>query len=207
MTTITKAPNVLSTYEKNAAEYAATRSRVLFEKPILDRMLGVTPRNQAKRTLLDLGCGPGVPIAQYLSERGLVVTGVDGAATMIDLFRQNVPLATAYHEDMRGLALDRTFDAILAWDSFFHLSADEQQEMFLILARHAAPNAALLFTTGSEAGERWGQVAGDAVYHASLSPEDYRAHLSEVGFHVIDHRAEDPTMHGHTTWLARFVGA
>jgi hypothetical protein len=32
--------------------------------------------------------------------------------------------------DMRTLSLARRFDGILAWDSYFHLSYDDQKQMF-----------------------------------------------------------------------------
>ena len=207
MTTPNTAADVLPTYDRIARDYQAQRNRALLEKPMLDRMLGIIPRNQAKRRLLDLGCGTGAPIATYLSERGLAITGVDGAAGMITLFRDILPNAQAHHADMRtlNLNLNLTFDGILAWDSFFHLSPDDQRAMFTVFARHAAPKAALMFTSGPSAGESWGHAAGAPFYHASLDPEDYRALLAANGFKVIEYRAEDPTCDGHTIWLARFT--
>ena len=50
-------------------------------------------------------------------------------AVMTGLYGQVVPGAEAIQADMRGLTLDREFDAILAWDSFFHLAADDQREL------------------------------------------------------------------------------
>ncbi|MGJ8612398.1 MAG: class I SAM-dependent methyltransferase, partial [Octadecabacter sp.] len=143
--------DVIATYDRVAADYQAIRNRSLFEKPMLDRMLGVSPRNVSPRRLLDLGCGPGAPIATYLADRGMAITGVDGAANMVDLFAKNLPQAKTVHADMRTLDLGETFDAILAWDSFFHLSADAQRAMFPIFKRHAAPKAALMFTSGPAA--------------------------------------------------------
>lgn len=205
MTAPNTADDILATYDRVARDYQAQRNRALIEKSILDRMLGIIPRNQAKRSLLDLGCGTGAPIATYLSERGLAITGVDGAAGMIALFRDTLPNAQAHHADMRTLNLNQTFDGILAWDSFFHLSPDDQRAMFAVFARHAAPKAALMFTSGQCAGEVLGHAAGAPVYHASLDPEDYRALLAENGFKVIEYRPEDPTCDGHTIWLARFT--
>lgn len=198
--------DILATYEREAADFAAHRNRSLFEKPTLDRMLGITPRNQPQRRLLDLGCGPGAPIATYLAERGLAITGVDGAASMVDLFAATLPDAVAVHADMRTLDLGQTFDAILAWDSFFHLSKADQRAMFAIFARHAAPNGALMFTSGPSDGETWGHAVHEQVYHASLDPDEYRAHLGDAGFKVLEYRPEDPNCQGHTIWLARFTG-
>ncbi len=206
MTRQTTPADILPTYERVASDFQRARNRSLFEKPILDRMLGVTPRNVSPRRLLDLGCGPGAPIATYLAERGLSVTGVDGAAAMVDLFARTLPQARAIHADMRTLDLGERFDAILAWDSFFHLSPDDQRAMFAIFARHAAPKAALVFTSGPNAGESWGHAAGAPVYHASLDAHDYDALLTTHGFKVIEYRPEDPTCDFHTIWLARYAG-
>jgi trans-aconitate methyltransferase len=207
MTTRTTPDDILATYDRVAHDFHVQRNKVLFEKPMLDRMLGIIPRNQSKRRLLDIGCGTGAPIARYLSERGLAITGVDGAKAMVDLFAENVPNADVHHADMRTLNLGTKFDGVLAWDSFFHLTPDHQRAMFPIFAAHAAPNAALMFTSGPEAGEVWGQaVDGEQVYHASLDPKEYRAMLTANAFKVIDYRPEDPDCHGHTIWLARFTG-
>lgn len=203
MNTRTSPEDIITTYDRVAHDFHAQRGKSLFEKPMLDRMLGIAPRNQSPRRLLDLGCGSGAPIATYLSERGMDITGVDGAAAMVDLFTTTLPDATSVHADMRTLDLGKTFDAILAWNSFFHLSPDDQRAMFPIFAAHAAPNAALMFTSGPSAGETWGHAAGASVYHASLDPDEYRALLAANDFKVIEYRAEDPTCQGHTIWLAR----
>jgi SAM-dependent methyltransferase len=206
MTVQSSPADIIATYDRVAADYQSQRNRSLVEKPILDRMLGVTPRNLSPRRLLDLGCGPGAPIATYLAERGMAITGVDGAAAMVNLFAQTLPNATAVHADMRTLDLGETFDAILAWDSFFHLSPHDQRAMFAVFQAHAAPKASLMFTSGHIAGEVWGHAAGAPVYHSSLDPDDYRDLLTAHGFKVIEYRPEDPTCDFHTIWLARYTG-
>jgi SAM-dependent methyltransferase len=193
---------ILSTYDAVAAEWDRLRDRTLFERRHLDRMLTHAPG----RRVLDLGCGSGRPIAQYLADRRCSVTGVDGAAAMIDLFRKNVPQADAIVADMRELELGESFDAILAWDSFFHLSPDDQRAMMPVFAAHAAPRAILMFTAGPAAGEPVGDFAGHPLYHASLDPDDYREALSAVGFSVIDVTFEDAEAQGHTVFLARLTG-
>lgn len=193
--------DILPTYDRVARGYAASRDRTLFERKWLDRMLNHAPG----RRVLDLGCGPGRPIAAYLADRRCTVTGVDGAPAMIALFRQNLPEARAVRADMRGLDLGEKFDIVLAWNSFFHLSPADQHAMFPVFAAHSAPRAVLMFTSGPEASEPIGQVEGEPVYHASLAPNDYRELLDRHGFSVIDFRPEDPACAGHTIWLARFT--
>jgi predicted TPR repeat methyltransferase len=154
--------------------------------------------------LLDLGCGSGEPIARYLASQGAMVTGVDGAAGMVAAFRERMPGHEGVHADMRDLDLGRRFDGIIAWDSFFHLSPDAQRAMFPGFAAHSAPDAALMFTSGPAAGEAWGAVGGEPVYHASLDPEEYRTLMGRAGFEVVDYRPDDPECDRHTVWLARF---
>ena len=197
---IMKPEDILATYERVAINFAHQRDQSLFERRWLDRMLSVTP---PPRRVLDLGCGSGNPIARYLIDRRSRITGVDGAAAMVALFGQYQPQARAIHADMRGLDLGEKFDAILAWNSFFHLSPADQRAMFSVFAAHAAPGAALMFTAGPHAGEPIGEAAGEPVYHASLDPDEYRALLDASGFDLLQFTPDDPDCNGHTIWLAR----
>ncbi len=102
--------------------------------------------------------------------------------------------------DMRTFSLPRTFNGILAWDSFFHLTHDEQRRMFPVFRQHAA---ALMFTSGPRHGEAIGSYGGEPHYHASLDPSEYRQLLAANDFSVVAYLAEDPNCGGHTVWLAQ----
>ncbi len=192
---------VIATYENAARAYARTRDRSLFERRWLDRALAYA----AGRKVLDLGCGTGRPIATYLADRRCAVTGVDAAPTMVDLFAANLPGAEAVEADMRGLALGARYDVILAWNSLFHLSADDQRAMFATFAQHSHGRTVLLFTSGPDAGEATGTAGGLPVYHASLAPWEYRDLMMNHGYEEIAFVPEDPGCQGHTVWLARAV--
>jgi hypothetical protein len=75
--------------------------------------------------------------------------------------------------------------------------------MFPVFAEHARPTGALLFTSGPAAGEAYGTFVGETLYHASLDPDEYRSLLSDNGFLVDHHVAEDPDCSRHTVWLGR----
>jgi SAM-dependent methyltransferase len=199
-----KAEDVIATYERVGSVWAKTRNRSLMEKAWLDRMLAAAPRHAGAVRVLELGCGSGQPIGTYLAERGAELTGVEPTSTLSALYARNLPKATLITADMRGLKLDQKFDAILAWNSFFHLSADDQRAMIATFAAHAAPRAALMFTAGHMAGEAIGEVGGAPIYHASLDPEEYRDLLAQNGFQVLRYTPEDPHCGQHTIWLAQF---
>jgi 2-polyprenyl-3-methyl-5-hydroxy-6-metoxy-1,4-benzoquinol methylase len=195
-----EADQIVSLYERHASAYDKARGRSLFERSWLDRFLALVPAGGA---VLDIGCGMGEPIARYLMEKGCAVTGVDSSARLIDLCTSRYPQQTWHVADMRMLALGTRFDGLLAWDSFFHLTPDDQRGMFRIFADHAAPRAALMFTSGPSQGVAIGTFEGEPLYHASLDPDAYRDLLTQNGFTVVSHVADDPACGGHTVWLAR----
>lgn len=191
---------VIGTYERQAGYFDATRSQALIERGWLARFAALLPEGGR---VLDLGCGTGRPIAAWLAAEGFRVTGLDAAKAMIALARHHAPEGDWRVGDMRGLDLGITFDGILSWDAFFHLTREAQRALLPRIARHLAPGGALLLTVGPEDSEVIGRVGPEAVYHASLAPGDYAARLAAEGLRVVDFRAEDPDCDRHTVLLAR----
>ena len=189
-------------YERHAAEFDAQRSKRLHERVWLERFAERLPEGAA---ILDLGCGTGEPVTSWFAERGFRVTGVDIAEAMLDLARQRFPEGDWRRADMRSLDLGERFDGIIAWHSFFHLTREEQRDTLPRLADHLVPGGVMLLTVGPEDGEVVGHVAGEPVYHASLSPAEYRGLLRELGMTIIAFVVEDPKCDGSTLLLASKV--
>src|SRR5207237_592149 len=108
---------------------ASDRGNRLVEGAWLDRFRNLLA---AGAGILDIGCGSGEPISRYLIKQGHPVTGVDSSPEMIAMCRDRFPDREWHVADMRELSLGSTFGGILAWDSFFHLSHDDQRHMFSI---------------------------------------------------------------------------
>ena len=194
------AAQIIPIYQRHAKAWTDLRGQLLYEKTWLDRFLAYLP---AQAKILDLGCGSGRPIAAYLLQHGHQLTGVDSADSMLEMAREHFPEQCWIEADMRSVELNQRFDAILAWDSFFHLTPQDQHGMFTQFAKWSKPNAVLMFTSGPAAGEAIGEMFGEALYHASLSQEEYRQLLAQHGFKVLDMQAEDQDCAGHTVWLAQ----
>lgn len=199
----TLADRTQAIYTDVAARYDTARGRDLFEKPWLDRILQEAPQGD----VLDLGCGAGEPIAAYMIETGRDVTGVDFAQPMLDLAAARWPDQTWINADMRALDLGRRFAALIAFNSFFHLPPADQPPMFQRFADHLLPGGVLWFSSGTGFGEVTGSVGGQTVYHASLTPDAYRALLVDAGFNAITFTPEDPTCRGHSLWFAKLKSA
>jgi trans-aconitate methyltransferase len=197
------ADKIIGLYETHAEDYVADRCRVRWnESAWLARFAALLPQ---RATILDIGCGFGEPIARYFIHRCFGVEGVDSSPSLIARCREKFPDRSWHVADMRSLALDKTFHGLLAWDSFFHLSHDDQRRMFPIFRQHAAPGAALMFTSGPSHGEAIGSYRGEPLYHASLASQEYEQLLKSSGFQVKAHVVEDPDCGGHTIWLAQTI--
>jgi SAM-dependent methyltransferase len=193
------ADDIVGLYQRHSAAWIAARGDTLLERTWIDRFVHLLPK---RASVLDMGCGSGVPIARHLADRGLSVFGVDSSPDMVARFEENLPSEAARVTDMRSLDLGCRFDGLLAWDSFFHLKHDDQRAMFPIFRTHAGPGAALMFTSGPGHGEAMGSFQGEPLYHASLAPNEYRRLLFDNGFEVVAHVSEDPDCGNHTVWLA-----
>jgi SAM-dependent methyltransferase len=194
------AERIIGIYQRHAGSFDSERGRYLFEKPWLDRFLALL---QPGASILDVGCGSAEPIARYFIEKGCHVTGVDSSPALIDLCKSRFPDQDWIVKDMRTLSLSRRFDGILAWDSFFHLSPEDQYPMFDIFRVHAASKAPLMFTSGPAHGEAIGTFQGEPLYHGSLDTAEYRSLLHQNGFAVLSHVVEAPASGGRTVWLAQ----
>jgi SAM-dependent methyltransferase len=194
------ADEVIGLYQRFARDWDRGRGRDLFEKPWLDRFLALLPKTAS---ILDIGCGGAEPIARYFIEMGHSVTGIDSSLHLVVMCQERFPDRAWIVSDMRIPALDRLFDGLLAWDSFFHLCPDDQRGMFEVFRSHAAPKAALMFTSGPSYGESIGTFMGEPLYHGSLSEAEYQTLLEHSGFDLVSHVIEDPACGHHTVWLAR----
>jgi SAM-dependent methyltransferase len=139
-------------------------------------------------TVLDLGCGTGVPITQTLIERGFNVYGVDASPTMVAAFRSrfpSVPVECAAVEDSHFFG--KTFDGVVAWGLFFLLDAPAQHRLIKKIAEALRNGGRLLFTAPSQSCSwrdtmtgRTSIALGREAYRKALEAEA----ISLVGTHV-----------------------
>ncbi|WP_156308566.1 class I SAM-dependent methyltransferase [Sphingobacterium endophyticum] len=194
--------NVFKVYDNVSEWYNENRSKDLIELKYLQELLSHLPE---RSEILDLGCGTGKPIMEYFLSQNCRVTGVDASWKMLEIAKSNFPNNEFYLMDMRDLNIERKFDAIIAWHSFFHLPVDDQEKLIPRLSNLLNPNGLLLFTSGPENGISWGKINGQDLFHASMSESDYKILLQNNNFHVINHVVEDPLCGGATIWLAQRV--
>jgi SAM-dependent methyltransferase len=141
--------------------------------------------------VLDVGCGDGVPISKYLSERGLRIYGIDSSPRMIALYRANFPDAPTQCSRIEDSDLfGEQFDAIVAWSVLFHLSRDRQIDAIARISRHLRGGGQFLFTSGDVEGAVESTMHGERFRYTSLGVDGYVKALGAHGFTLADHHAD-----------------
>jgi SAM-dependent methyltransferase len=141
-------------------------------------------------TVLDLGCGTGVPITKTLIERGFNVYGVDASPSMIAAFRARfptIPVQCAAVEDSDFFG--RTFEGVVSWGLFFLLDPEVQRRMIAKVAAVLPIGGRLLFTAPSQSCS-WTDAMTERT-SISLGHEGYRNSLEAEGMSLVGaHRDE-----------------
>jgi SAM-dependent methyltransferase len=137
-------------------------------------------------TVLDAGCGNGVPLTRALIAAGCQVFAVDSSPLMLERFRRNFPEVPAVCASIDTCDFGgRTFDGAIAWGIIFHLTLDRQRQAIANIAHVLKPGAPFLFTSGDEPGDDpigiTGQMNGVTFPYYSYGAESYRKLLAEFG--------------------------
>jgi SAM-dependent methyltransferase len=136
---------VESGYDHVAAQYTAWVEKRPAETrdDYLAKLIGLLPKGA---TVLELGCGGGVPATKNLVDAGLNVTGVDISGAQIAIAKERVPGARFVQTDMMSLEYPpASLDAIVAFYAFFHLPHAEQGPMMTKMVEWLKPGGHLLF--------------------------------------------------------------
>jgi len=173
-------------YERVSAQFLAGRGRApstAIGASVVREWARTLPRGA---TVIDLGCGSGLPITKVLVDEGLSVCGVDASPSMVRAFRENFPeLAVVCEAVEESSFFERTFDGVVSWGLIFLLGLDDQRRLIQRVARILRPGGRLLFTTcGAEGPVVWND-AMTGLESQSLGREEYRRELTIAGLSLV----------------------
>jgi SAM-dependent methyltransferase len=153
--------------------------------PEVESLIGRLPSGA---TVLEAGCGNGVPLTKKLLEAGCRVVGVDSSPRMLERFQVNCPGTPFICSPIQSADLDsHIFDAAIAWGVLFHLEHDEQRKAIAKVASALKPEGLFLFTSGDVDGSRQGEpMNGVPFRYWSFSVEGYRELLNANGLTLLD---------------------
>ena len=136
-------------------------------------------------SVLDLGCGAGVPSTRRLAETFDVV-GVDISEVQIGLARRNVPGATFVRADVIDLELaPASFDGVCALYSIAHIPREEHPGVFARVRRWLRPGGVFLASLGVGDLAGWtGDWLGEPMFFSSHAADENLRLLAEAGLDV-----------------------
>jgi SAM-dependent methyltransferase len=174
---------VATGYDLIAEGYLERYGRSRVRDQWLEKLIALLPRNSR---VLDLGCGPGVPVARELATRGHQVVGVDGSACQISLARLNVPKAHFIHADMTSADIaPASFDAAAAFYSITHVPRDEHAALLGRIAGWLKPSGVFLASLGADESPGWrGNWLGAEMFFSHYGAEVNERLVREAGFDI-----------------------
>lgn len=137
-------------------------------------------------SVLDVGCGTGYPVDAYLAEKGFRVIGIDVSEKMIEKARaQRLRGSAFFRADILNFQPARTYDAVIAMDSLWHIAHDRQAELYSEISSLLHTGGWLFFTHGKKDGEVTGEMFGETFYYSALDKDTVLSLLAQNGFQVI----------------------
>jgi ubiquinone/menaquinone biosynthesis C-methylase UbiE len=171
-------------YNTIAAAYLAERAG---DSPDLELLPEFVQRLPPGATVLDAGCGAGVPVTRYLSQFGQVV-GVDFAAAQIQLAQRLVPTAQFLCQDLTEMAFpDESFDGICSYYAIIHIPRHEHRSLFCNFYRMLKPAGLALLCLGADdlPEDVEEDYLGARMYWSHYDAGTNLRLLQECGFEVV----------------------
>lgn len=167
-------------YNAIAKDWDAARSSLFpHEIPFLEHLTSNLVR---PARVLDLGCGTGRPIAEFLLRQGYSVTGVDQAEDLLALARERLPQGRWVHAQLETFAPDEEYDGAVIWDSLFHIPREHHEPILRTTLRSLRKGSrAILTVGGSEHPPFTDTMYGQTFFYDSHAPADVLAVLKSLG--------------------------
>jgi cyclopropane fatty-acyl-phospholipid synthase-like methyltransferase len=157
------------------------------------------------KTVLDVGCGEGIPVDAYLVKRGFAVNGIDASARMIERARTNVPEGFYEVKDVIELKEgEYCVDGIVSLHALLHIPHHHYRGLLTTFASFMPNGGALLLTMRTDP---WGHAGDDTRgTRASWDHDDAGDNtewVEEAGFTIIGTSIAGPDDVQHQIILAR----
>lgn len=169
-------------YDLICDDWEKFRNSTKINKCIVDFTKHLTPNGK----ILDVGCGTGYPIAQYLASRNFKVTGIDISREMIKKAKSlQLPNTAFINRDILDFSTEVKYDGVIAFDSIWHIAKDRQSTVYNKISSLMKDNAYFLFTHGNCNNETIGTMFNQQFYYSALSIDELKTALSQASLKII----------------------
>lgn len=98
---------------------------------------------------------------------------------------KNITNAKFINIDLFSFKSKRKFDAIIAFDSLWHINYSKQEKIYKKLSLLIKDGGYLMFTCGKNDDERYGTMLNKKFYYASLYKDEVVNLLSNNSFSIV----------------------
>lgn len=155
-------------------------------------------------SVLDLGCGAGVPADRWLADAEFDVTGVDISPVQVDRAEHLVPGARFVCEDIATFETDpESFDAVISFYALIHVPLEDERRLFPRIARWLRPGGYLLAIVGHDRWTGVEEYMGTPMFWDHADTTTYLGWLAAEGLRPLWHRYVAEGASGHTLLLAQ----
>lgn len=146
------------------------------------------PKNAS---ILDFGCGPGIPFTKELVKRGFKVTAIDISDTMIKEAKKNAPEADYIKVSMTDINFKNEFDGIFSGYTMlcldpknFRIAAKKAVKslkrggFFFLALNEPAPE-------GHDESENYTEIMGQKMYSRPYTEDEVREVFEKLNMKII----------------------
>ena len=173
-------------WDNVAGQFIAARSNIGAETVLAWARETISPG----ASIIDVGCGSGVPISQALIDGGFEVLGIDASLNLVAAFADRFPSAqVACEAAQESDFFNRKFEACVSIGLIFLLDEADQREVIRRIGAALKQGGRFLFTAPREQCEWRDVLTGRGS--KSLGFDTYERLLVEAGLRLIGCRVDE----------------
>ena len=171
-------------YNRIASQWDEFRKEVYGrEQDYLDLLLSDLPNHAL---VLDLGCGTGRPMAEYVISKGHGVLGIEQAEELIKLAKKRFPDEQWILSPIEQYDFNNDFHAVIIWDSLFHIDRSRHAIILRNVVEKLPGGGKIMLTVGGSAHPAFTDTMfGQAFFYDSNTPEDTNHILRSLGCQIL----------------------
>ncbi len=181
-----KSKLVRKSYDKIAKKYYKGRNKYK-NNALLKKF---SEKLQKGASVIDLGCGAGIPVAKFLIRKGYKVTGIDFSKDMLALAKKKVPKAKFIEMDITKMKFKPdSFDSAISFYAMIHIPRQKHVGIYKKLHKILKPYAMVLVnacgtdTRGWEGYEK--DYLGVPIFWSFYGPKRTSKIITDSGFIII----------------------
>lgn len=156
-------------------------------------------------TILDIGCGAGIPVDKFFLSHGHKVIGLDISEKQIELAKKNLPNGEFKVEDMSELKeKEYLVDAVVSFYAIFHTPREAHSDILKKIHSFLKNNGLLLITMGSSEWEgKETDFYGGEMYWSHYGSEANAKLVEDAGFKIILNEIDESGGEKHQIIIAQ----